>query len=149
VADCRENGIRGITLATFEMASAKVSVCLQMANHGFDSRSAPELAFDSAEDTALLPRDKDAPRVGRVVAAIALVDIAAFDRAAGETFGGVDDVRERVSIVRVARQRFGVQHELSAGSAGIGSDDGDFDTELIGRAGLPLPMHSTSGAWKE
>jgi hypothetical protein len=35
VADRRENGIGGITLATFEMASA-MSVCPQMTNHGFD-----------------------------------------------------------------------------------------------------------------
>jgi hypothetical protein len=43
-----------------------------------------------------------------------------------------------VSIVWIARQRLGVQHELAAGRAGIGGDDGDFDTELAGRAGFAL-----------
>jgi hypothetical protein len=32
---------------------------------------------------------------------------------------------------------------------GIGGDDGSFHTEFVRRAGLALPMHSTSGAWKE
>jgi hypothetical protein len=57
VTDRGENGIGGVTLATFEMASAEVSICLQMTDHGFDGRSAPELAFDDAEDAAFLPRD--------------------------------------------------------------------------------------------
>jgi hypothetical protein len=72
------------------------------------------------------------------VAAISLVDIAALDHAAGEPLGGFDDGGERVSIIGIARQGFGVQHELSTGSAGIGGDDGDLDAELVGRAGLAL-----------
>jgi hypothetical protein len=136
--------VRNGTFATFEMASAQVSVCLQMTDHGSDGRSAPELAFDGAEDAAFLPRDKDAPQFGRVVAAITLVEIA-------------QPVRCSVASMKFAsvcpsygaRQRFGVQHELSAGSANIGGDDGDLDAELIGRAGLAFADHSTSGAWKE
>jgi len=53
VADRRENGI-GVVVATFEMAAAKVSVCLQVADHGFDGGSASELAAGDTEDAALL-----------------------------------------------------------------------------------------------
>jgi hypothetical protein len=69
------------------MAAAEVSVGLHVTDHGFDGGAAPEFAFDEAEDAPLLSGDEDAPRIGRVVAAISLVDIAAFDGAAGETLG--------------------------------------------------------------
>jgi hypothetical protein len=81
VADRGEDNIGGITRAILEMAAAQVSVGLHVADHGFDGGSSPEFAFDDAEDTALLSQNEDAPRVGRVVAAAALVDITAFDRA--------------------------------------------------------------------
>jgi len=35
-----------------------------------------------------------------------------------------------MSVVGIARQRLGVEHELAAGSAGIGGDDRDFDADL-------------------
>jgi hypothetical protein len=66
-----------------------------------------------------------------VVAAVFLVDIAALDGAAGETLGGFDDGRERVAVAGIAGQRLGVQHELSAGSASIGGDDGNFEHRLV------------------
>ena len=69
-------------------------------------------------------------RIGGVVAAIALVDIGTLDCATGELLGGVDDAAERMSVVGIARQRLGVEHELAAGSAGIGGDDRDFDADL-------------------
>jgi len=53
VAGCRENGI-GVVVATFEMAAAKVSVCLRVADHGFDGGSASELAADNADDACVL-----------------------------------------------------------------------------------------------
>ena len=43
---------------------------------------------------------------------------------------------QRMAVIRIARQRLGVQHELAARRAGIGGDDRDLDAELIGRAGL-------------
>ena len=69
-------------------------------------------------------------RIGGVVAAIALVDIGALDCATGELLGGVDDAAERMSVVGIARQRLGVEHELAARSAGIGGDDRSFDADL-------------------
>jgi hypothetical protein len=50
----------------------------------------------------------------------------------------IDDVAQGVAIVGIARQRLGVQHELTARGAGVVGDDGDLDTELVGRAGLAL-----------
>ena len=49
------------------------------------------------------------------------------------------DVPQGVTVVRIARERRGVQHELATGGAGLGCDDGR----------LPRNMHSVSGAWKE
>jgi hypothetical protein len=72
------------------------------------------------------------------VAAIALVDIGALDRAAGELRGGVDRAAERMSVIRVARECLGVEHELAARSSGIGGDDRGFDAELVRGAGLAL-----------
>jgi hypothetical protein len=136
VAGRGEDRVGCIACAAFEVAACEVTNGLHVTDHGFDGGSAPELAFDDAEDAAFLPRDEDAPRVRGVVAAVSLVDTAAFDRAAGETLGGVDDGGQRVPIVGIARQRLGVQHELSSGRAGIGGDDGDLDAELVGRARL-------------
>jgi hypothetical protein len=81
------------------------------------------------------------------VAAIALVDIGALDRAADELLGGVDHAAERMSVIRVAGECLGVEHELAARGAGIGGDDRGFDAELVRCVGLALT--STSGAWKE
>ena len=94
--------------------------------------------------------DEDAVRIGRAVAAVALLDIGALDRAAGELLGGVDDDSERVTVIEVARQRLGMEHELAARSAGIGGDDRGLYAELVGGAGLALAdAFDPSGAWKE
>ena len=57
--------------------------------------------------------------VGGVVAAIALVDIGALDGAAGELLGGIDDAAERMSIIGVAGQCLGVEHELATHWKGL------------------------------
>ena len=67
------------------------------------------------EEGALLAGDEDATGIMRVVAAVSLVDIGALDRASGEPLGVCDDVAEGVTVVRVVRQRPGMQHELPAG----------------------------------
>ena len=118
MADSGENDVCSVTLTAFEMATTEVTVGLHVADHGLDCRATSEFAFDGAEDAALLTGDEDAARVGGVVAAIALVDIGALDGAAGELLGGIDDAAERMSIIGVARQRLGVEHELATGCAG-------------------------------
>ena len=72
------------------------------------------------------------------MAAVTLVDIGALDLAAGELLGVLDDVSQRVTVIGIARQRLGVQHELAARRAGVGGDDRDLDAELVRRAGLAL-----------
>ena len=115
-----------------------MAVGLHVADHGLDGGATSQFAFDEAEHAALLSGDENAVWVCGVVAAVSLVDIGALDVAAGEPFGGVDDGAERVAVVRIARQRLGVQDELTARRAGIAGDDRSLDAELIGRAGLAL-----------
>ena len=113
-----------------------MAVGFHVSDHSLDGGSAPQFALDEAEDAALLAGDEDAARIGRIVAAISLVDIGALDLTSGEPFGGFDDGAERVAIVGVSRQRLGVQHELTAWGAGVGGDDRGLDAELVGGAGL-------------
>ena len=80
MTDGSEDDVGGVALATLEVAAAEVPIVLHVANDGFDGRAAAQFALDDAEDAALLTGDVDAVRVGRVVAAIALVDIGALDR---------------------------------------------------------------------
>src|SRR5262245_56679403 len=67
------------------------------------------------------------------MAAVALVNIGAFDLTAGELFGALDDGCQGMAVVGVSRERLGMQHELAAGRAGIGADDGCLNAELVGR----------------
>ena len=138
MADRGEDGVGGVAIAALEIAAAEMAVGLHVSDHGFDGGAASELALDGAEDAALLTGDEDPTWIGRIVAAISLVDIGALDFAAGELFGLFDDGAERVAVVRIAGQRLGVQHELTARRAGIGGDDRCLDPELVGRAGLAL-----------
>jgi len=84
VADSEEDGVGGIASTTLEVAAAEVALGFHVADHGFDRGSTSQLALDDAEHASLLAGDEDAARVLRVVAAVALIDIAALDRAAGE-----------------------------------------------------------------
>lgn len=63
--------------------------------------------------------------------------------------GILDDVTQDVTVVGVAGQSLGVQHELAARGSGVGGDDGDLDAELVRRAGLTLANALGLGAWKE
>jgi hypothetical protein len=102
VADSGEDNIDGVALASLEVAAAEVPIRLHVANDGFDGRAAAQFALDDAEHAALLTGDEGAARIGGVVTAVALVDISALDRAAGELLGGIDDGRKRVTIIAAA-----------------------------------------------
>src|SRR5215470_10863988 len=71
-------------------------------------------------------------------AAVSLVDIGTLDLAAGEPLSGFDDGAQRVTVIRIAGQRPGVQNKLATRCPGIGGDDGSFHTEFVRRAGLAL-----------
>ena len=119
-----------------EVAAAEVAFLLHMADERLDGGASPQLAFDDAEDAALLAGDEDPSRVGRIVAAVSLVDVGPFDLASGEALGVLDGGPQCVAVVGIARQCLGLQHELAARGTGIGGDDRDLDAELVGRAGL-------------
>lgn len=72
------------------------------------------------------------------MAAVALVNIGAFDLTARELLGALDDGCQGMAVVGVSRERLGMQHELAAGRASIGADDGCLNAELVGRTGLAL-----------
>jgi hypothetical protein len=63
-----------------------------VSDHDLDGGAATKLTFDEAEDAALLTGDEDAARIGRVVAAVAVVDIIrgrpALDRYSGTGTAG-------------------------------------------------------------
>lgn len=84
MCDGGEDGIGGVSGAAFKIAAAEVTFSLEVADHRLDRGAPSQLAFDDAEDAALLSRDEDAARVLRVMPAVTLVDIAALDLAAGE-----------------------------------------------------------------
>src|SRR5437868_9747401 len=111
---------------------------LQVADHGLDGGAAAQLALGDAEDAALLAGDEDTARVLRVMAAVSFVDIGALDRAAGELLSAVEDVPQGVTIVRIIRQRPGVQHELAAGSRPVVGRDRGLHAELVRRGCLAL-----------
>src|ERR1044072_4078062 len=64
------------------------------------------------------------------------VDIGSLDLAAGGPLRGFDNGAQRVTVIRIAGQRSGVQHELATRGPRIGGDDGILHTELIRAAGL-------------
>ena len=130
VTDGGEDDVGGVAFAALEIASPEMALGLHVADHRFDGGAPSEFAFDEAEDAALLTRDEDAVRVLRVMPAISLVDIGALNCAAGEPFGVFDDGAEGVAVIGIAWQRLGVEHELAARCAGIGSDDRGLDAEL-------------------
>lgn len=123
MADSSEADLDGVALAALEMTAAKMPVALHVADDGLYGRAAPELMFDDTEHATILTREEDRARAFSCVAAIALVAIGPLDRAAGELLGRLDDVAERMPVIRIARQRLGVKHELTAGRARVGDDD--------------------------
>jgi hypothetical protein len=82
-----EDSIGGVAGAAFEMAAAEMALGFHVSDHGFDGGAASQLAFDSAEDAALLARDEDTAWMRGIVAPISLVDVGALDLTAAELLG--------------------------------------------------------------
>src|SRR6476661_7971169 len=74
--------------------------------------------------------------VGIVVTAIALVAVDAADGNPCKPFEIGDDGTERMAVVRVAMQGFGMQHELPAFGRSGWRSDRDLAAELVGGTGL-------------
>ena len=93
-----------------EVAAAEVAFLFHVTDEGLDGGAPPELAFDDAEDAALLSRDEDAARVLGVMTAVTLVDIAALDLAACKLLGILDDLTQGVTIIGIAGQSLRRSH---------------------------------------
>jgi hypothetical protein len=105
-------------------------------DYGLDRRASSQLALDDAEDAAFLAGDEDSMRAVRTMAAVSLVDIAALDLAADELLGILNDLTQGVTVIGIAGQSLGMQHELAARGTGVGGDDRDLDAELVRSRGL-------------
>jgi E1-E2 ATPase len=125
-------------LITLSRARGRSEQGVAVADLGFDGGVAAQLALDDTEHAALLAGDENAVRIGSIVTAISFVDIGALDGASGEPLGVGDGCSKSVTVIGIARQRFGVEHELATRRADIGGDDRNLDAKLIGRAGLAL-----------
>src|SRR5208337_5429196 len=96
-----------------------MAVGLHVSDHGFNGGAAFELTLDGTVDATLLAGDEDTAWVRHIVAAVSLVDISAFDLGADKLLGFLDDGAQNVAVARIAGQRLGVQHKLTARRAGI------------------------------
>jgi len=87
-----------------------------MPDHRFDGSAAAHLAFDLRREAAPLLGGVDFELVIErcVVAAVAGIGMQALDLIADELFDRRDDLGERVAIIRIARQRLGMDGELAA-----------------------------------
>lgn len=84
VAGGGEDGIGLVAGAALQVISPEVTIALRVADHRLHGGAASELLLDDAEDAALLARAENAQGVRRAVSAIALIDVDALDRAAGQ-----------------------------------------------------------------
>ena len=117
-----------------EVVAVHPVLVLEMPDHWFDGGAAAHLAFDLRRETAPLLGSVDFELVigRRVVAAVAGVGVQALDLIADQLFDRRDDLGERVPIIRIARQRLGMDGELAALAALEGSSDTDLDAEFVG-----------------
>jgi hypothetical protein len=70
-----------------------------------------------------LPRGTRRMDTLRIMPAVTFVDVAALNRAACEFLSILDDLAQSVTVIGIAGQSPGMQHELPARGAGVGGDD--------------------------
>src|SRR5262245_13615943 len=149
VASGGEHGVVAVTVAALEVVAAHPVILLDVPDDELDGCTTAHLAADGLGYAPDLAGDPDLEAVRMVVTAIAFVSVDTASRNACELFEIGDDGAKRMAVVRVAVQRLGVQHELAALGGSDRRRDRDLAAELVGFAGLPPPMHSTSGACNE
>jgi hypothetical protein len=96
------------------------------------------LALDRRRHPSLLAGDKDPELViwRRVTAAVSFVGEDARDGVADQRLHVRDHGCQRVTVIRIARQRLHVGDELAAPGVADGGSDGDLDAELVGPMGV-------------
>lgn len=105
-----EDGVGVIAVASLEIVAVHAVLGLDMADDGFDGGAALHLAFDGRGCAAHLAGDPDPEFVRMVVAAIAAVDMAAFDLDTSHLLDAGEGGVECMAVERVAMQRPGVEH---------------------------------------
>ena len=105
--------------AVMEVVAVHAVLVLEMPDYRFDGGAAAHLAFDLRGEAALLPGGVDLELVigRRVVVAIAGIGVQALDVIADQLFDGRDDLCQRMPVIRIARQRLGMDGELTAFAA--------------------------------
>src|SRR5664279_1847010 len=122
------------------MVATHAVLVLEVAYYGFDGGPAPEGALDGGGQTAFLARNVNFERLflRRVVPAISGVGDDLRQACADARLDLGNDDCEGVAVIGIARQRFGVQHELAALTAVDRRRDAHLDPELVGLVGFSL-----------
>ncbi len=100
--------------------------------------SLPELLLDLAVNAAFFAGFEDSIWLWRIVAPVTFVDIGAFDLAAGQRLGLLDDVLQGVAVMGIAGQGLGMEDELAALAPLVGDGERHLDAELVRRSHLAL-----------
>ena len=114
IAGRGEHGIASVAVASFEVIASHPVFGLHMPNDLLNRGTTTHLAADWRGDVLHLAADPDAELLGMVVAAIAFVDVDAAGLDPGQRFQRGDHWPQSMAVKRVAVQRFGVQHKLTA-----------------------------------
>src|SRR3974390_695706 len=122
------------------MAPAHAMLGFEVADHGFDGRSASQFALDLFGDAPLLAGDVDLEAILRrgVVAAVAAVDDQTRQADADLLLEVRNDRRERVAVVGIARKRRPLGDELAALRTMERRGDRRLDAELVRTMRLAL-----------
>jgi hypothetical protein len=123
-----------------EVIAVHPVLVLAVSDHRFDGRSAAHLAFDLGRDAALLLGGIDPELVigRRIVAVITGIGVQPLDFIADGLLDRRDDRRQRVPIIRIARQCLGMDGELAALATLERGGEADLDAELVGLVRLAL-----------
>ena len=100
VAGGGENGIGVVAGSFLEVIAVEVAVGLEVSDDRFDGRTPAQLLLDDTVNATFLSRSVDPERLGRVVTAVALVDLGALDLGAGQRLSLFDHGRQRGTIPR-------------------------------------------------
>ena len=138
VAGGGEHGIDAIAVAPFEIIAAHAVLGLDVADDRLDRGAPLHLAADRGGDAPDLAGDPDAELLLVIVAAIALVDMDAAGFDPGQLLQLGDDRPQRVAVERIAVQRLGMEHELTAFRLGRRRRDRHLAAELVRGSGLAL-----------
>lgn len=137
VSGSDQDGVGGVAASALQPVALEFSIGLHVADDRFDGASAAQFPLEGGRGQAAGPGDIDA-RLCEAVAAVALIDIGALDRDAGEAFD-LDDLRlEGMAVVGQAGTGLSPDDKLAALGLGVDHCEGRLDAKLIAGSGLAL-----------